>query len=499
MKRKITTALMNLGYLAIIVMLSACGGGGGGGSDDSPATGFTAQMLDASPTYYVTYSNDIDGTTQETIVFSGTEPDYTATITEESYDSNEAFVDSTTIIVNITLNLDGTLTAKILGEADTTVTLTNTTATYLDVDGNDGTDTWSDFWYFAPPAGWLPGGSDLWQGTWTLNTQETDWGEGFNNELPFYVGSYFEINGNSLRVVFVRDGLVETDVTGTFSVEGTTFTANVEGETLVGTYDLQNDNTKAVIYWSEAAGGDTEVYDKAPAIPVYAFGSSSYLQYRVFEDVTGVFQGWLPMTKNGVPIQDADIVDILLFDSQNNAILPTNGAFQSQVFMYLDCTGVSCVESGPRVEHAYWSRYNLLEADTYRLEVNTVDDQILTKTIPYAGQLVLPIVTIDAMQSAWNGNNLVLSWTNPVGAATWPDVDKLRIIIYDGSGETVLNVQMNPTAQSVILDEGLLTQAKALGDGILESWEVQTRAYDENNMNFARSTLKGRAALSAGP
>ena len=99
MKRKITTALMTLGFLATIVMFSACGGGGGG---DEP----------------------------------------------------------------------------------------------------------------TPPP---PPDSDLWQGVWTLNTQETDWGEEFNNELPHYVGSYFEIDGNSLRVVFVRDGLVEMDATGTFS------------------------------------------------------------------------------------------------------------------------------------------------------------------------------------------------------------------------------------------------------------------------------------------
>ena len=99
----------------------------------------------------------------------------------------------------------------------------------------------------------------------------------------------------------------------------------------------------------------------------------------------------------------------------------------------------------------------------------------------------MPIVPAGTLQSTWEGDNLVLSWENPVDATNWSEVNILRISLYDGSGNVLLNVQMDPAAQSVTLDAGLLTQAKELGDGLLEAWEVQTRAYDTDNRNFARS------------
>lgn len=342
------------------------------------------------------------------------------------------------------------------------------------------------------------GDNDVWQGTWILNTQETDWGVD-NYELGFYVGSNFKIyGGNSIDYNLVYTDINEGSITGSYTVDGDTLTFTIDGDPdspYVGHFVLSNDNTKVTITWED--DGSIEVYNKQPANPVYAFGTS-YLQYRVYEDETGVFAGWLPITKNGVPIKDTDIVtDSIKLIKPDNTIEPaTNGDYEEQIFIHLDCSGDGpCVQRGS-IEHAYWRRYASLEAGTYRFEVKTADGQTLTKTIPYPGQLVLPVVTIDAMQSAWDGNNLVLNWANPVGAATWPDVDKLRIVLYDGSGTVVLVVQMKPTATSVTLDNDLLNQARDLGDGMLQAWEVQTRAYDDK-MNFARSTLKLRKGIEA--
>ena len=330
----------------------------------------------------------------------------------------------------------------------------------------------------------VPEDEDLWQGTWTLNTQETDWGI-FNSELPLYSGSFLEIAGNSLRVVFIRDGLVEIDTTGTFSVEGTTFTAQIDGQSLVGTYTLQNNNTKAVIYWSAEAGGDTEVYDKQPATPVYAFGLP-YLQYRVYENATSTYQAWLPMTKDNIPINEADISNIRLFDPTGNILTSASEQFLSETYMYLNCTVTPCVQSGPHVEHAFLSNYTSLTAGTYSFEVDTADGQVLSLDIPYPGQLVLPIVASSTMQSAWVGNDLALSWVNPTSSTNWSEVDILRIKLLDSSGKVVLFMSLSPTADTVTISNNLLVQAAGLGDSTLSTWEVQTRAYDANNMNFAR-------------
>ena len=340
--------------------------------------------------------------------------------------------------------------------------------------------TSSAFGFFAL----LPdSGGDLWQGTWILNTEETDWGI-FNSELPHYTGSFLEIVGNNLRVVFIRDGLVESDTTGTFSVEGTTFTAQIDGQNLVGTYNLQNNNTKAVIYWSAEAGGDTEVYDKQIATPVYSFGLP-YLQYRVYDNTT-TYQAWLPMTKDNIPIQEADINNIRLFDSVGNVLPPTSEQFLAQTYMFLNCTVTPCVQGGPIIEHAFLSNFTSLPADTYSFMVDTADGQVLNLDVPYPGQLILPIVASSSMQSAWVGNDLALSWENPTGSTNWSEVDQLRIRVLDSSGKVVLFIRMPPIANTVTISNNLLVQAAALGDSTLSTWEVQTRAYDTNNMNFAR-------------
>ncbi|MDH3783386.1 MAG: hypothetical protein OES33_11770 [Desulfobulbaceae bacterium] len=336
-------------------------------------------------------------------------------------------------------------------------------------------------------------GGDLWQGTWTLNTQETDWGI-FNPELPLYTGSFLEIVGNSLRVVFIRDGLVEIDTTGTFSVEGTTFTSQIDGQNLVGTYNFQNNNTKVVIYWSAEAGGDTEVYDKQTATPVYAFGLP-YLQYRVYENTTSTYQAWVPMTKNNIPIQETDINDIRLLDSVGNVLTSTSEQFLTQTYMFLNCTATPCVQSGPYIEHAFLSNFTSLPADTYSFVVDTADGQVLNLDMPYPGQLVLPIVASSSMLSTWVGNDLALSWVNPTDSTNWSEVDQLRIRLLDSSGKVVLFISMSPTANNVTIDNNLLVQAAGLGDFTLSTWEVQTRAYNANNMNFARG-ISFRVAIA---
>jgi hypothetical protein len=54
---------------------------------------------------------------------------------------------------------------------------------------------------------------------------------------------------------------------------------------------------------------------------------------------------------------------------------------------------------------------------------------------------------------------------------------------------------MSPTANNVTIDNNLLVQAAGLGDFTLSTWEVQTRAYNANNMNFARG-ISFRVAIA---
>jgi hypothetical protein len=160
-QNKKTLTLLRVAATFLIVLaiaiVSGCGGGGGSNNNNTP-TGFTAEMLDAGPTYYVISPGDDDGTNQETIVISGTGP-YVGTLTEESFDASDVSQGPETFLFNIVLNPDGTLTAAVSGESgETIITLTAETATYLHVNAvvdGDGTDTWEDDWFFTPPEGWL--------------------------------------------------------------------------------------------------------------------------------------------------------------------------------------------------------------------------------------------------------------------------------------------------------------------------------------------------------
>jgi len=123
---------------------------GGGGAID-----FTAAMLDAGPTYYVTYPDGLGNTTQEVFTFSGTGP-YTVNFTIQEFDGSGTLIGTATATVPVTLNADGTLTAGALGDPErTTLTLISTTATYLEVTGVDSQGSFTDTWNLSQPAGWL--------------------------------------------------------------------------------------------------------------------------------------------------------------------------------------------------------------------------------------------------------------------------------------------------------------------------------------------------------
>ena len=132
------------------------------GLRETATSGFTAAMLDASPTYYVTFSGDPDGTTdqgttQEILVFSGTGP-YVVTVTTEYFDASGVSQGQNSGQADVTLNANGTLTGLVSGEPGATIiTLTAVTDTYLLVNGvvNGGSETWDEYWFFAKPEGWL--------------------------------------------------------------------------------------------------------------------------------------------------------------------------------------------------------------------------------------------------------------------------------------------------------------------------------------------------------
>jgi len=220
-----------------------------------------------------------------------------------------------------------------------------------------------------------------------------------------------------------------------------------------------------------------------------------YLQYRTYEgDAGNRYQGWIQLTRGGSPVEATDVADIRLFDPLGAPLEATSGDFKPSEIFLMDCSSIPCTTSGPLFDSGFWATFPSLAAGIYDLEVDTATGQTLTAQMDYPGQLMLPVVQGSTMQAQWVGGDLTLSWEDPTAAANWSEVSRIQVALFDGAGAEVLYVRLPSTDAEVTVPGALISQAAALGDGLLTQWQVQTRAYDANNMNYARG-YSARVAL----
>jgi hypothetical protein len=115
----------------------------------------------------------------------------------------------------------------------------------------------------------------------------------------------------------------------------------------------------------------------------------------------------------------------------------------------------------------------------------------------YPGQLALPVVDSSSMQAQWSNGDLVLSWTNPTGELNWQAVDQIRVVLFDVDYNDKVFVSLDKSAETVTLPAELLTKAAAIGASGISSWQVQTRAFSQYNMNHARGNSNTKALAYA--
>ncbi len=214
----------------------------------------------------------------------------------------------------------------------------------------------------------------------------------------------------------------------------------------------------------------------------------AHLMYRNFESTgSGNYQRVIGISDFGGPVQESDIIDSVMTDSTGTSVIDYADGFYHLTFMQYDCTTGTCEQSGPIDDTGIWARYATLTPDTYNVQVNMVNEQVLTSDIGYGGQVILPYVSASTMQAQWNDTDLELSWSNPITESNWNEVDQLRIVLFDNNNQVVLQIRLAPEETSVTVPADLIAQSAALlGGDSLAQWQIQTRAYDENGMNFAR-------------
>jgi hypothetical protein len=134
-----------------------------------------------------------------------------------------------------------------------------------------------------------------------------------------------------------------------------------------------------------------------------------------------------------------------------------------------------------------WNDYSSPNRDVINIAIDgKKSDIVASKAISYPGQMILPFIESLTMDSRYDNNDLILSWSNPLSAANWDKVDQLRIVLMADDYTPLVYIQVNPSVTSVTIPESIINQANNLGYGEIFWWEMQTRAHDVNNMNYAR-------------
>jgi hypothetical protein len=263
--------------------------------------------------------------------------------------------------------------------------------------------------------------------------------------------------------------------------------------TMAGTFELTSETSMAgnyTIEWTDESHIHTEQWDftgtKQDLSSNYAL-AYAHLMYRNYENADNRYQGVIGINDNGGPIQETDIVTVRMTDSGGSIVNTETEGFYHQTNMLLDCTSGTCTQSGPFDDTGLWGSLSMLAPGTYDIEIDMESGQTLSTSCDYGGRFSLPYVSGNDMLADWNDGDLVLSWDNPDTDSAWSEVDQLRIVVFDNNGDVVLIVKVPPTETTVTIPSALVDQsATLLGGNSLAQWEVQTRAYDTNDMNFAR-------------
>ena len=230
-------------------------------------------------------------------------------------------------------------------------------------------------------------------------------------------------------------------------------------------------------------------YSNTASIPVPGYAINyMHLMYRNFANgLSSGYEGIVGITDNGGPVQQSDIAGVLMTNAAGNDIVANATGYYHITVMRYDCTSGTCTQSGPIDDAGAYSLFATLPQDTYNVEIEMLDGQVLTAGRDYAGQVLLPYVDSTSMQAQWIGSDLELSWTAPTGDANWNEVDQLRIVVFDNNNQTVLQIRLAPGDTSVIIPAALVSQSATLLGGVaLAQWQIQTLAYDDNGMNIAR-------------
>lgn len=168
-----------------------------------------------------------------------------------------------------------------------------------------------------------------------------------------------------------------------------------------------------------------------------------------------------------------------------------------------DCLSAGCAESSFK-EYGFSANVNQSpSAQTYTLKAKTANSTPVSSSVALSGSVALPYVSASSMSASWNADgSLTLNWSNPTAASNWNQVQEIRIVAWGITSSQLserrqLHLKLSPETVSTTIPAATLA-AVEMDSTARHFWQIQTRAYDANGVNHARS-LSGTKEIEIPP
>lgn len=224
-----------------------------------------------------------------------------------------------------------------------------------------------------------------------------------------------------------------------------------------------------------------------PIDPSLAFSlTRQFLQFRTYENpASDRFAALVDYKDNGELLDSGDLLAARIY-APSGVQLSATTQFLSNLYTVATWDSALAQFTGVGTDGDSGFSFNLsgysdLAAGSYRVEVDAINNQILTSTIDYPGKVELPVVTSSSMQQLWNlDGSLTLSWSEPSGS-----FHQYRVVFSDQNNLPIFYGRVAPGVSQVTLQAELVQQIKQLSAPTQVGWIMQTRNY-VNNDNYAR-------------
>ena len=219
---------------------------------------------------------------------------------------------------------------------------------------------------------------------------------------------------------------------------------------------------------------------------------ASYLQYRTYYDpALSKYQGFVEFQKNGQPIDESDITEIVLKDPDQNEVTIDQIIFYDEDYYFGAWNSGQVNYSGPWEYTGFSIHFpesTTFSIGNYTYEAKTSQGVKLSDTRYFPNKLELPVVDSTTMTSEWINGDLKLNWTIPI-----PDDqhDQVRVWLYNeqNNPELPLMIRLPNNATEVTIPAQVISNVKQLSNNVpTMKWLVLLYTIEDTTDNwYARS------------